>query len=192
MIVSVGFGIDVDCFEHPDCEFRKKGSRIFEPTLKNMLRKNISIMMPELSKFLKLRFADKDVGDFMIETVRQNLEYREMNNVSRKDFFQMLMQLRNTGKIQKDDDDWTAKSASNKQVISLEEMAAHSFLFFIAEFETTSSAMSFFMYELAKYPEVQQKAYEEIVKVLEEYDGKLTYDAIVDMKYVGQCLDGKK
>lgn len=52
--------------------------------------------------------------------------------------------------------------------------------------------MSFFMYELAKYPEVQQKAYEEIVKVLEEYDGKLTYDAIVDMKYVGQCLDGKK
>lgn len=50
--------------------------------------------------------------------------------------------------------------------------------------------MSFFMYELAKNPAAQQKAHDEIVKILGEHDGKLTYDAVADMKYVGQCLDG--
>lgn len=61
---------------------------------------------------------------------------------------------------------------------------------FCAGFESSSTTMSFCMYELAKYPDVQQKAYEEITAVLKNHDGKLTYDAISDMKYVGNCIDG--
>lgn len=190
VIVSVAFGIEIDCIEEPDSEFRKNGQAFFEPTMKNLLRGLISLIMPKLSKLLKLRFVDKEVGDFMIDTVRQNLEYREKNNISRKDFFQLLMQLRNTGKIQ-DDNDWAAKATSNQKAISLEEMAAHAFFFFAAGFETTSSTMSFLMYEWAKNPDIQQKAYDEIVEVLSKHDGKLTYESVGDMKYIGQCIDGK-
>lgn len=190
VIVSVAFGIDIDCIVNRNEEFRKYGPRFFEPSVKNMMRNNLSIMMPKLSKFLKLRFVDKDVGDFMIEAVRQNLEFREQKNFARKDFFQMLMQLRNTGKIQ-EGDDWTMKNTSNQKLIDIEEMAAHSFLFFVGGFESSSSTMSFLMYELAKHPEIQQKVYEEIVEVLKKHDGKLTYEAAADMTYLGQCLDGR-
>lgn len=190
VIVSVAFGLDIDCIENADNDFRKHGEEFFRPCLKNVLRTNLSFMTPTLAKLFKLRFADKESGEFMIDAVRQNIEYREKNDVTRKDFFQLLMQLRNTGKIQENDDDWTAKSSSDKKEISIEEIAAHAFLFFAGGFESSSSTMSFCMYELAKHSDKQQKAYDEIAAVLEKYNGNLTYEAVADMKYIGQCIDG--
>ncbi|XP_031624986.1 probable cytochrome P450 6d5 [Contarinia nasturtii] len=188
VIASVAFGIEVDSIENPECEFRTYGQKIFQPSLKNTIRATTNVFIPKLSKLFGFRFVDKDIGDFMIETVRQNLEYREKNNVTRKDFFQLLMQLRNTGKIL-DDDDWSTKSTSNKKELTLIELAAQAVLFFGGGFESSSSTMSFCLYELAKNPETQQKAYEEIVDVLEKHDGKLTYDSVADMKFIESCID---
>lgn len=190
VIASVAFGIEIDCIENPDNEFRKYGQKIFKPSFKNILRGNINVIVPKLSKLLGLRFVDKEIGDFMIDTVRQNLEYREKNNVTRKDFFQLLMQLRNTGQVNKEDDDWSAKTNSDKKALSLEEIAAQAFLFFGGGFESSSSTMSFCMYELAKSPDKQQKAYDEITEILRQHDGHLTYDSLAEMKYVDYCLDG--
>lgn len=190
VIASVAFGIDVDCIEHPDNEFRKHGQNIFKPTLANILRVNINIWSPRISKLLGLRFVDKEIGDFMIETVRQNIEYREKNNIIRKDIFQLLMQLRNTGQVH-EGDDWSAKAHSGEKSLTLEEMAAQAFIFFGGGFESSSSAMSFCMYELAKHPEIQQKAYEDIINVLQQHNGQITYDSVADMKYVNACLDGE-
>lgn len=190
VIVSVAFGINIDTIENPKNEFRTHGQGFFEPNLKNLLRANLARMTPTLAKILRLRFTDRATGEFMVEAVRQNMEFREKYDLSRKDFFQLLMQLRNTGKIQ-DGDDWTAKPTSDKKSITIEEMAAHAFLFFAGGFESSSSTMSFCMYELAKHPKIQEKVYNEIVDVLQKHNGNLTYEAVADMKYMGQCLDGE-
>lgn len=189
VIASIGFGLEVDCFENPDCEFRKYGLQFFQPTLKNTLRFNLAFMSPTLAKLLKMRFADKEIGEFMLESFQQNLEYREKNNVTRKDFFQLLMQLRNTGKV-KEGDDWSTKATDDVKSLTLDEMTAQAFLFFAGGFESSSTTMSFCMYELAKHPDIQQRAYDEIVRVLEKYDGQLTYDAISEMKFTSLCIDG--
>lgn len=186
-IASIAFGIEVDCLENPDHDFRKYGKKFFDPTLKNMLRVNVSVMSPTISRLFGLRFADKDVGEFMTETVRKNLEYREQNGVVRKDLFQLLMQLRNTGKVQ-EDGDWNTKTARDKQM-SVEEMTAQAYLIFIGGFESSSTTMSFCAYELAKNQEIQQRAYEDIVNALAKHDGQLTYESLNDMKYLEQCID---
>ncbi len=132
VISSVAFGLDVDCLVNPNSEFRKYGHMFFNASFKNIIRSNLAIMNPALAKFLRLRFTDKEVNDFFVETVRHNLEYREKNNISRKDFFQMLIQLRNTGKIEDDSGDWHTKSSTvNEKTLSLEQMAAQAFFFFI-------------------------------------------------------------
>jgi cytochrome P450 len=41
--------------------------------------------------------------------------------------------------------------------------------------------MSFALYELALYPEIQQSLWAEILLVLSKVDGKLTYDGMQDM-----------
>lgn len=190
VIASVAFGLEIDCIKNPDCDFHKYSKRIFEPALRNIMRIYGVIMMPKLSKLLGTRFVDKDIGDFMIDVVRQNAEYREKNDVIRKDFFQLLMQLRNTGKVN-DDDDWSAKANSDEKSITLEEISEHAFAFFIGGFESSSSTMSFCLYELATHPGIQQKVYEEITDVLRRHNGKLTYDSVTDMKYMDCCLHGK-
>lgn len=134
VISSVAFGLDVDCLVNPNSEFRKFGHMFFDASFKNIIRSNLAIMNPALAKFLRLRFTDKEVNDFFVETVQQNLEYREKNNVCRKDFFQMLIQLRNTGKIQEDGGDWHAKSTTaEEKTLTLEQMAAQAFFFFIGK-----------------------------------------------------------
>lgn len=134
VISSVAFGLDVDCFANDKSEIRKYGHMFFNASFKNIIRANLAVMNPALAKFLRLRFADKEINDFFVETVRQNLEYREKNNYSRKDFFQMLIQLRNTGKIQEDGVDSPTNDRGSAEAITLEQMAAQAFFFFIGKF----------------------------------------------------------
>lgn len=190
LIATIGFGIEIDCIKDPDSEFRRYGKKIFQPSIRRALRA-VAFLNPFLARIFRVRFTDKDVADFMIDTVRNNLEYREKNNIVRKDFFQLLIQLRNTGMVPDDGDDWSVNASNNNKSLTVEEMAAQSFLFFGGGFESSSTTMAFCMYELARNPEVQQRAYEEIDMILNKYDGALSYDSIMEMKYVKCCIEGE-
>lgn len=51
--------------------------------------------------------------------------------------------------------------------------------------------MAFCIYELARNPDAQNRVQEEIDKVLERHDGKLTYESIGEMKYLENCINGE-
>jgi len=71
------------------------------------------------------------------------------------------------------------------------EAAAQAFVFFIAGFETSSTTMQFALFELSLHPEIQEKTREEILRVLAKHDGKITYESIYEMEYLGRVIDGK-
>lgn len=197
VIASVAFGIDVDCIKNRDCEFRKYGKKIFEMTIKNSIRLAITFLSPNFMSFFHIRAFDKSVLDFLTSVVEENLEFRERNDVIRKDFFQLLMQLRNKGSISQNDDEWKtefqqSEKGDSGKCLSLNEMTAQLFIFFAAGFETSSTTMSFCLYELARAPEIQRKVHAEIDKVLKEHNDQLSYDSINEMKYLENCIDGKK
>lgn len=52
--------------------------------------------------------------------------------------------------------------------------------------------MAFCIYEMVKSGNAQEKVYDEVMNVLQRYDGKLTYESVGEMKYLGYCIDGKK
>lgn len=74
----------------------------------------------------------------------------------------------------------------------MNEIAAQAFVFFLAGFETSSSTLSFLMYEMALNPDYQNKLRDEIRSVLKKYDGNITYEAINEMTYMDKVIDGKK
>lgn len=190
VIASVGFGLDIDCFKEPNNEFREKASRLFVSNFRNTSRLAMSFISPFLTRILGIRFVDKDVSDFIVDTVRQNLEYREKHHVVRKDFFQLLIQMRNGNKIQDDIDDWNLSAINDEKYLSINDMAAHSFGLILAGYESSSTTMGFFMYEMAKSPDIQQRVYEEIQEVLQRFDDELTYESLGEMKYLDCCLEG--
>lgn len=76
--------------------------------------------------------------------------------------------------------------------MTLNEIAAEAWLFYIAGFETSSSTMSFCLYELAKNMDIQRKVQEEIDEVTARHNGDISYNSIHEMKYLQMCMDGKE
>lgn len=188
----MAFGIEIDCVENPDNEFRVCARKVFEHSFVNALRHMLIFISPKLMKLLRIKVTAESVEKFMFSVVKQNLDYREKNNVSRNDFFQLLIQIRNSGKVQQDNQ-WepVPKCAETQKTMTIEELTAQSFGFFTVGLQTTSSATSFCLYELAKNQEIQQRVCEEIDQALQKYDGKITHDSVSDMKYLDACIDGK-
>ncbi len=52
--------------------------------------------------------------------------------------------------------------------LTKEEVVAQNILFFLAGYETTATTLSYLIYNLAVYPDIQEKLYEEIMNVTGE------------------------
>lgn len=193
IISSVAFGIENDCINDPDHVFRKMGAKVFETGFTNGIRNAMSFLAPNWFYKLGLRTVDAGVEDFIFSIVKQTVDLREKTNFTRNDFMQLLLQLKNKGfvAVDKGEGDEEATHISDKIKITFNELAAQVFVFFIAGFETSSSTMSFCLYELAKNPEIQRKVQDEIDRVMKKAgpDGKITYDLLGEMKYLECCID---
>ncbi|RZB39764.1 p450 domain containing protein [Asbolus verrucosus] len=138
---------------------------------------------PKLAKSLRMVTTPKDISEFFIKLVKDTINYREENNYTRKDFIQLLIDLKNNKITEEEGYQHDGKT------LTIEEIAAQSFVFFIAGFETSSATMTFALYELARRQDLQQKVRDEIEAVLAKYQGKITYEAIQDMKYMDQVIN---
>jgi cytochrome P450 family 6 len=60
--------------------------------------------------------------------------------------------------------------------------------FFLAGFETSSSAITFALYELAVNQDIQRKLRKEIVNVLSRFNGIISYESLKEMEYLDMCV----
>lgn len=83
------------------------------------------------------------------------------------------------------------QEAKSTPGLTMEQIAAQCFVFFLAGYETSSTTMTFCIYELVHNPEIQEKVREEINSVLAKHGGNLTYEATLDMHYMEKVINGK-
>lgn len=129
---------------------------------------------------LGFRLLHKDVSTFIMAMCKKTIEKRKANNIERKDFMQLMIDL------YRDDDDVSGDGDG----LSLKDIAAQVFLFFFAGFETSSTAMTYTLYELALNPNIQDKVRKEINEINNRNDGKFTYDSLAEMTYLDQVIYG--
>jgi len=79
----------------------------------------------------------------------------------------------------------------NCEGTSIDSLAAQAFVFFLGGFETSSTTMTFCLYELSLHQDIQDRLREEIDVVLQKHDGKLTYEGIQEMEYLDKVVSGK-
>ncbi|EEB19321.1 cytochrome P-450, putative [Pediculus humanus corporis] len=201
VISSCAFGIETNSMTNPNSDFRIYGKKIFESNFSRKISRTIFLTFPKFAYFFGFRLISKDVSDFFTNAVKETMEYREKNKIIRNDFLHLLMQLKNNGKI--DDGEQhlngggettttTTNGISTKDSIdfkfTIKEAAAQAFVFFFAGFETTSSALTSAMYELALNPGVQKKLQFEIDDVREKHDGEITYESLTEMQYLNSVV----
>ncbi|XP_049964534.1 cytochrome P450 6k1-like [Schistocerca serialis cubense] len=178
IIASVAFGIECNCQRNPDSEFRQWGRRIFKPTIQSGISSILAFISPTLTRLLRIKGGTAAVSEYFRRMVADTVAYREKNNITRKDFMDLLIQLKNKGVVDPD----------NFAELTLNELAAQAFVFFVGGFETSSTTMSFALHELALNPSLQTKLQEEIDSVFKEYGTDITYDSISKMSYLDKVV----
>ncbi|CAG9859765.1 unnamed protein product [Phyllotreta striolata] len=190
IIGSVAFGIEINSMKNPDTDFRKYGKYIFEANFRQRLNLIILNTFPRwFVKAVGFKLTRKEIESFFINVVKNTVEYREKNNIYRKDFMHLLIQLKNMGKVLGDNEETLKGNHKNvSEGLSLNEISAQAFVFFIAGFETSATTMTFALLELAQNQDIQEKLRQEIKHVLKKHDDKLTYDAIMEMSYLDKVI----
>ena len=79
----------------------------------------------------------------------------------------------------------------NCEGTSMDSLAAQAFVFFLGGFETSSTTMTFCLYELSLHQDIQDRLRQEIDIVLQKHDGKLTYYGVQEMEYLDKVVSGK-
>ncbi|XP_053995327.1 cytochrome P450 9e2-like [Hylaeus anthracinus] len=173
VIATTNFGIAVDSMKNKDNEFYVfvKKSMAITPirSLKFLLGRNF----PNLSKLLKIRVFSTKTRKYFTSIIDEAVRTRREKNVHRPDMIQLMMESRDT----------------NGRQLSIDEMTNQAFVFFLGGFDTTSNLMCFAAHEIAANPDVQAKLRAEIENVMRKTNGKPTYDALKDMKYMDAVLD---
>ncbi|KAH8355092.1 hypothetical protein KR093_005416, partial [Drosophila rubida] len=170
IIGSCAFGLECNSLADPNSEFRRMGRLVTENPLHNSIVQAVMFAQPDLARRLRLRLFRPEVSSFFIETVRQTLEYREREHAKRNDLVQLLMEL------------------SAEAGLSFEQIAAQAMVFFLAGFDTSSTTMSFCLYELALNPDIQQQLRAEIKVTLEQHNQDLSYECLQQMTYLSQVV----
>lgn len=183
VIGEVAFGIECNSLKDKDSEFRQMGRAIFDPS------RNVARILFFLSSYkglarrLNLKIQPDNICSFFSDVVEKTLEYRERTGCERNDFMNLLIKIKNQQKIGDDD--------NSTGTLSFNQILANTFLFFFAGFETSSTTMTCCLYLLAQHKDIQGRVREEIRKVLEKYDGQFTYEAINELNYLEQVVNGK-
>lgn len=109
VIGSCAFGLHFNTLKDPDSQFREMGRRVFLPTYARTATHLTRVFFPALLSVLRLRTVSKEITDFFISLVRDVIQFREKSGETRNDFMQLLMQLRQQEKADRDINDNVTK-----------------------------------------------------------------------------------
>ena len=185
VVSATSFGMESHCLNDENLDLYAISREVFGAEGISAFKLFFLFAFPELSKFLKLRQFSKRVTHFFTNVLTSNIKYREKNmSNNRNDFMNMLIQLKNKGSI---DGEFSTESKK----LTLNEVLAQAFLFFVGGTDTSSTTIAFGLTELAYNPDIQERLRREILEKTKDTKGEITYESINEMTYLNQVVNGE-
>ncbi|XP_051159977.1 uncharacterized protein LOC127280771 [Leptopilina boulardi] len=180
-ISAAGVGIKGNNFEDDskttknEWSYKKMLEEVFNtPFFAGGLLQVIFVNIPCLGRIFNIQMTPKGVDSFFRSTVKKILAQREIEKKNYNDFLQII-------------NDYVQANPSS---IDEETLVASHMLSYTAEiYETSAITLSFTAFQLAVYPEIQEKVRQELRVILKKYNGKLEYDGLKEMTYFDQVLN---
>lgn len=187
-IVSCAFGLECNTLQDETSVYRHFGKKLF---VTQKYRQIMGYLLPDyVFKKFNIKLTEPDIEKFLFNLIKDTITYRENNNYLRKDFMQLLIQVKNRGNVDSDDKILNDDNTTGN-FLTLEQITAQCYLFFAAGFETSAIVLTETMYELAMHQDIQNKLRKHIEQVLFEYGGNLSYESIMRMEYLDAVINGK-
>ncbi|KAG5863635.1 hypothetical protein JTB14_017880 [Gonioctena quinquepunctata] len=186
MIGSCAFGLEINSMRDKDSDFVKYGKRVFDMSLFDAMKQLAGLFIPHsILGLFNYSMFNRESINFFHDIVKDIVEYREKNNFHRKDFLQLMIELKDRRTVDESADERDTESEG----LSMNEIAAQSFIFFLGGYETASTTISFASYELAMSPDIQKKVRNEIHEVLRKYNNEITYEGVMEMHYLEKVIN---
>ncbi|XP_044766583.1 uncharacterized protein LOC123322670 [Coccinella septempunctata] len=196
-IANTAYGLEVDSLKDRDNTFYAMGRK---GTNFVGYRTKFAIFMyqfaPKLAAFFGLPLIDSEAQSFFVDIVKENIEMRKAENIKRPDVVGMLLESNKNEAVVKDSEDDKGgfavveehlEAKEIKHDLSLMDIAAQTFLFFIAGFEGVSNLLCYTAYELATNPDIQERLIDEVDKY--HSNGKMpSYGEIMNMEYLDMVI----
>ncbi|XP_027231239.1 cytochrome P450 3A41 isoform X2 [Penaeus vannamei] len=185
-IASCAFGIECNSLVDEKPEFAEQVESFFKITPGMIWRLLITSLFPKLGKMLNMRLSVPAV-DFFADVARETMRARRSGN-KRGDFLDLLLEAEvSTGDAEGTTALQDDKSSKSQQPLDELTIISQSVLFLAAGYDTTASTLAFASFLLAKHPEIQHRLRQELSEMVEEH-GDITYQGIMEAKYLDACL----
>ncbi|XP_017884717.1 probable cytochrome P450 6a14 [Ceratina calcarata] len=207
VIGSCAFGIQMNALTDEESEFHRAAKKLSRPSYKASLWRMLRTAMPRLYKLLGVQVIDPEVTKFFKDVVSQMIRQRKAHGIKRHDFMDLLIELKDKGTLEnesvangggscgqgqmskEEDDHGDAETTTEEIELDENSIAAQAFVFFAAGYETSSNTIAFCLHELALNAEIQERTRRDIQDAIRNSkDGKLTYDAVQDMRYLDMVI----
>lgn len=194
VIASTAFATKINAQDKENIEF-VKNARIMANRDMSKLKLLAFIIAPKLAKYLKLEFFPAKLTNYFQNVVLKILEERKEIKYRGNDFLQLMTDAQR-GVLENSAED--IKEISNEinhieirpehKTMTLDEIIAQSIMFLVTGHGTTSSALTFFCYQMALNPKWQEKLLKEIDDTWEE-QGDIDFDTLSKMPYLDAILN---
>lgn len=182
IIVSCAFGMQCNSLFDANSEFRAVGKKMLAFDRMRLYKLYGAMLFRRAARAMGFRLLHEDVSKFIIAMCRQTIDQRREKQIKRKDFMQLMIDMYDDGR------DETNQEGHS---LTLEEIAANVFLFFFAGFETSSTAMTYTLFELAQNHDIQSRVRREINDICGKYNNEVTYEALMEMPLLDRVIYGE-
>ncbi|KAH8297244.1 hypothetical protein KR044_008565 [Drosophila immigrans] len=182
VIATIAYGVQANSFTQPNSEFRRHGRAVFHFSLKRAAEFTLVFFMPQMVPYVNFKVVPAEPTKFLRNTINYVMAERERSNQTRNDLIDLLIDFKRSTQKAK------ADGKSDQFVFEGDILVAQAVIFFTAGFESSSSTMSFAMYELSRNPEVQKRLRQEIKDALIASDGRVTQQMIESLEYMQMIL----
>ncbi|CAH0714059.1 unnamed protein product, partial [Brenthis ino] len=191
-VISCIFGINANSMKRDisNNPFLIMGNLIFDTSISRGLKMVCRTMWPALFYRLGYKLFDEQISKFFsgffAEACKGRLEYGNKRN----DFIDMIVEWKKIKYI-------SSESLSNfkigeKKISQLEVtddlLAGQSLALFGAGYKSTSTTVTFLLYELAKDQQIQNRVIEEVDSYFKKHDS-IDYECVNELSYLEACID---
>ncbi|MCJ8746438.1 hypothetical protein PDJAM_G00141790 [Pangasius djambal] len=184
VVTSASFSVEIDSINNPDDPFVIQIKKFFNFNFFSPFFLIITIfpfVVPILSK-LGITLFSKSAMDFFYSALKKIKDQHHTNEKRRVDFLQLMIQSQISDEQAEKADDQPSRGLTDHEILS------QSFIFILGGYETTSTTLTYLLYNLTVNPDCMSKLVEEIDKTF-PLDAPVTYKALMKFEYLEMAIN---